>query len=80
MEVENCGKKLAQKLKYWFIWKQSLEDGLLNMKNLHLFTLLSPEFLAPSFSLFARATEQDQAASASHQLLSVNSELQKKVN
>ena len=39
------------------------------------FALFSPEFLAPSFSLFARVIEQAQAASVLHQLPSVDSDL-----
>lgn len=38
------------------------------------FALFSPEFPAPSFSLFAHVIEQAQAASVLHQLPSVDSE------
>lgn len=53
---------------------------VLNIESLEIaifFALFSPEFLAPSFSLFARVIEQAQAASALHQLPSVDSDLNK---
>ena len=51
---------------------------VLNIESLEIaifFALFSPEFLAPSFSLFARVIEQAQAASVLHQLPSVDSDL-----
>ena len=53
---------------------------VLNIESVEIaifFASFSPEFLAPSFSLFARVIEQAQAASVLHQLPSVNSDLNK---
>jgi len=55
-------------------------NDVLNIESVEIaifFALFSPEFLAPSFSLFVHVIEQAQAVSVLHQLPSANSDLNK---